>query len=246
MPADSIAIKLDRLKREVRREWEPWIRSVHRSVSRASWRQILTALLRTSIKALAVIALPFLLYVRASVYLYRHGVHPWIAIIASAILTFGVVFGGIILLARRFRKRARMRRVLSWAVLPGVFAWFVYAAFYLSRVNVKSDEVRAYYSAVNPILRVALSTIVLFDSDLVVTDMGRVAQDYRRMGLPVNEHTKHYVQADGWVHAVDLRTRGHWEIRNRAVQLYFWSMGFDTLRHVGTADHLHVQLATRP
>jgi len=26
------------------------------------------------------------------------------------------------------------------------------------------------------------------------------------------------------------------------VQLYFWSMGFDTKRHVGTADHLHVEL----
>jgi hypothetical protein len=204
------------------------------------------ALLRASIKALAVIALPFLVYVRASVYLYRHGAHPWIAIIASAILTFGVVFGLIILVARRFRQRARVRMVVSWAALPLVFTWCIYAAFYLSRVNIKSNDVRAYYSAVNPILRVALSTIVLVDPDLVVTDMGRVARDYRRMGLPVNDRTKHYRQRDGWVHAVDLRTRGHGEIRNRAVQLYFWSMGFDTLRHVGTADHLHVQLATRP
>ena len=92
---------------------------------------------------------------------------------------------------------------------------------------------------------VALSTIVLVDPDLVVTDMGRVPESYRRMGLPVNHRTKHYRQSDGWVHAVDLRTRGRGEIRNRVVQLYFWSMGFSTLRHVGTADHLHVQLATR-
>jgi hypothetical protein len=26
------------------------------------------------------------------------------------------------------------------------------------------------------------------------------------------------------------------------VQFYFWLMGFDTRRHVGTADHLHVEL----
>jgi hypothetical protein len=136
--------------------------------------------------------------------------------------------------------------VVKWAALPVVFTWCVYAAFYLSRVNIKSDDVRAYYSAVNPILRIALSTIVLVDPDLVVTDMGRVPEDYRRMGLPVNDRTKHYRQSDGWVHAVDLRTRGRGEIRNRVVQLYFWSMGFSTLRHVGTADHLHVQLATRP
>ena len=51
---------------------------------------------------------------------------------------------------------------------------------------------------------------------------------------------------ESWVHAVDLRTRGRGVIRNRVVQLYFWSMGFSTLRHVGTADHLHVQLDTRP
>ena len=244
MPADSIAAKLEKLKREVRREWRPRIRSARRSVRRASWRETAAALSLAMLKALAVIALPFLVYVRASVYLYRHGAPPWIAILVSAILTLGIVFGSIILIARRFRRRARVATVVRWAALPAVFTWCVYAAFYLSRVNVKSDDVRAYYSAVNPILRVALSTIVLVDPDLVVTDMGRVAEDYRRMGLPVNERTKHYRQPDGWVHAVDLRTRGRGEIRNRLVQAYFWSMGFSTLRHVGTADHLHVQLAT--
>ena len=244
--ANSIATKLEKLKRDVRRERPPRKRSVRRSGKRASWRDTATALLLKSLEAAVVIALPFLVYVRASVYLYGHGANPWVAIAVSAILTFGVVCGCIVLVARRFRGRARVPTVVKWAASPFVFAWCVYAAFYLSRVNVKSDEVRAYYRAVNPILRVALSTIVLVDPDLVVTDMGRVAEDYRRMGLPINDRTKHYRQADGWVHAVDLRTRGRGEIRNRAVQLYFWSMGFSTLRHVGTADHLHVQLATRP
>jgi hypothetical protein len=41
---------------------------------------------------------------------------------------------------------------------------------------------------------------------------------------------------------VDLRTAGQGAVKNRLVQLYFWMMGFRTLRHVGTADHLHVQL----
>jgi hypothetical protein len=113
---------------------------------------------------------------------------------------------------------------------------------YLARVNTKTDDVHAYYSSVHPILRVALGTVILFDGDLVITDARRVAADYPRMGLPVNERTRHYVQGDGWVHAVDLRTRGHNEVANRLVQVYFWAMGFSTLRHVGTADHLHVQL----
>ena len=228
------AAKLEQLKGEVRR-----------FVERAWRRETVTALSLAALKALAVVALPFLVYVRASVYLYRHGVHPWIAILFAAIITCGIVSGFVILIARRFRGRARVPTVVKWAALPIVFAWCVYAAFYLSRVNVKNDAVRAYYSAVNPILRVALSTIVLIDPDLVVTDMGRVRADYRRMGLRVNDRTQPYVQPDGWVHAVDLRTRGRGVIRNRVVQLYFWSMGFSTLRHVGTADHLHVQLATR-
>ena len=243
--AVSIPARLEKLKRDIRREWQQRTGAVRRFVKRVWRRETVTALALASFKALAVVALPFLVYVRASVSLYRHGANPWIAILIAALITCGIVSGFVILIAHRFRRRARVPTVVKWAALPIVFTWCVYAAFYLSRVNVKSDEVRAYYSTLNPILRVALSTIVLVDPDLVVTDMGRVRADYRRMGLKVNDHTKHYVQPDGWVHAVDLRTRGRGVIRNRVVQLYFWSMGFSTLRHVGTADHLHVQLATR-
>lgn len=245
MPANAIATKLDKRKREARREWQLRIQSMRRFVKRVWRRETVVVVLLAVLKALAVIALPFLVYVRAAVYLYGHGANPWIALLGSALLTFGIVSCWVILIARRFRRRARVPTVIKWAALPLVFTWCVYAAFYLSRVNVKSDEVRAYYSAVSPILRVALSTIVLVDPDLVVTDMRRIPDDYRRMGLPVNDRTMHYRQTDGWVHAVDLRTRGRWEIRNRLLQLYFWSMGFSTLRHVGTADHLHVQLAER-
>jgi uncharacterized membrane protein YjfL (UPF0719 family) len=243
--AESIGAKLERLKREVSDGWRQRSEPVRRFVKRAWRREAVASLVVASVKALALVALPFLVYVRASVYLYRHGANPWIAILVAAIITCGIVSGFVILIARRFRRRARVPTVVKWAAVPLVFTWCVYAAFYLSRINVKSKDVRAYYSTVNPILRVALSTIVLFDPDLVVTDMGRVRADYHRMGLPVNERTKHYRQPDGWVHAVDLRTRGRGAIRNRVVQLYFWSMGFSTLRHVGTADHLHVQLATR-
>lgn len=244
LAAESIAARLERLKREARDEWQRRRRTVRRFVKRVWRRETVVTLALASLKAFAIVALPFLVYVRAAVYLYSRGAHPWIAILVAALITCGIVSGFVILIARRFHRRARVPTVVKWAALPIVFAWCIYAAFYLSRVNVKNDQVRAYYSSVNPILRVALSTIVLFDRDLVVTDMGRVRADYRRMGLPVNERTKHYVQPDGWVHAVDLRTRGRGVIRNRLVQLYFWSMGFSTLRHVGTADHLHVQLAT--
>ena len=136
-----------------------------------------------------------------------------------------------------------MRAVSRWIALPIGVAWCVYAAFYLARTNAKSDVVHGYYLSVHPVLRVALSTVILVDPELVITDMARTPADYGHMGLPVNDRTKHYVQSDGWVHAVDIRTRERNEIENRAIQLYFWLMGFSTLRHVGTADHLHVQLS---
>jgi hypothetical protein len=238
--------KLARLKREVAREWRPRVLTLRRRVKRATRQDALATALLTLLKIVTLVVLPFLVYVRAAVYLYaRQGVAPWLAIAAAALLTVGLVVGSVVLVARRFRGRARVSSVVKWVAIPLVVTWCVYAAFYVSRVNVKSDEVQAYYRALHPILRVALSTVVLVDSELVITDLGRVPADYPRMGLPVNDRTKHYRQSTGWVHAVDLRTRGRGEIRNRALQFYFWTMGFSTLRHVGTADHLHVQLAVR-
>ena len=76
----------------------------------------------------------------------------------------------------------------------------------------------------------------------VITDAGRSAEDYYAMGLPVNEASLHFEQEDGFVHALDLRTNGRPEWRNRAVEMAFWALGFHSLRHVGTADHLHLSL----
>jgi len=121
----------------------------------------------------------------------------------------------------------------------------VYTLVYLSSANAKSERVRAYYASLHPLLRVGLSTLIVFDRDAVITDLARLPADYPAMGLPINDGTLHYVQRDGYAHAADLRTAGRGFLRNRLVQLYLWSMGFSTLRHVGTADHLHVELPVR-
>lgn len=213
---------------------------------RASRRGALATAGLATLKVAAVVALPFIVYVRASVGLYLHaGVAPWLAVLDAALLTLAVAAAHAAWLSRRFSGRARAATMARWVALPLAAAWCGYAMLYLARVNAKSDDVRSYYRTVQPVLRVALATTILVDPDMVVTDMRRVPEDYARMGLPVNDRTKHYRQESGWVHAIDLRTRERGEIRNRSLQLYFWIMGFDTLRHVGTADHLHVQLAVR-
>ncbi len=44
---------------------------------------------------------------------------------------------------------------------------------------------------------------------------------------------------------MDIHTAGRGFVVNLLVQGYFELMGFRTLRHVGTADHLHVELPLR-
>jgi hypothetical protein len=124
-----------------------------------------------------------------------------------------------------------------------VGAYCLYALVYLSGANAKTEEIRATYSALNPVLRVATSTLLLVDREGVLTNTGRTREDYERWGMPVNEASLHLPQADGFVYAVDIRTIGRPEWMNRAVAVYFRVMGFETIRHVGTADHLHVGLA---
>lgn len=244
----TVESRLDELKREVRREWRPRIapiRAAVRRATRATRRFDLATATLALLRVIAILCLPFVVYVRSSVSLYQHNVPTWLAITSGALLTFCVVAAYGVFLARRRIGRARALTVTKWVALPLVAGWALYSAFFLARVNTKSDEVRGYYMAVHPILRVALSTVILVDPDLVITDTRRSPEDYARMGLPEYNRTFHYQQADGWVHAVDLRTRGRGAIKNRMVQLYFWMMGFDTRRHVGTADHLHVQLAIK-
>jgi len=160
-------------------------------------------------------------------------------------LALAIVAAYATALVRSVNGPARLSTVTRWVAAPLVATWIVYGLLYIASANAKSPAVRESYRSVHPVLRMALATVILADEQLVVTDMIRTPSDYTKMGLPINDRTMHYRQPDGWVHAVDLRTEGQGMIRSRLVQLYFWSMGFSTLRHVGTADHLHVQLPLR-
>lgn len=240
---DMIHRRLAELKREVRalRPQAPPAKRIPRRSSAGGWT--LAAL--GVFKVLIIVTLPFYVYVRSSVYFYAHGVSPWLAVALGALLTAGIASTYASWISRRFSGRARASKMARWIALPFAAAWCGYAVVYLEGVNAKTDDVRSYYGAVHPVLRAALGTAILVDPDIVITDMRRVPEDYARMGLPVFDRTLHYRQKNGWVHAVDLRTRGRGAVKNAAIQLYFRSMGFRTLRHVGTADHLHVGLAVR-
>jgi hypothetical protein len=243
MPAPGAEQRLARSKKEVGRSRGGSAKaSGKRRSRRRHGRSVALSALLAIVRLSAIVALPFVVYVRASVFFYDHGALVWIAIVGAAGLTLALVLIYAAGLARQLRGRARVRSLLRWIAIPIVAAWCLSSLFFLARVNAKSDAVRGYFLSVHPILRVALSTVILVDPSLVITDMARTRSDYGRMGLPPNDKSMHYQQPDGWVHAVDLRTNSNGEIKNWALQVYFEAMGFSTLRHVGTADHLHVQM----
>lgn len=117
--------------------------------------------------------------------------------------------------------------------------------FFLSSKNAKQSQVKQEFVSLHPILRIAVSTLIWFDQDLVMTDAKRAPEDYKRMGLKTAKHSLHYPQKDGYVYAMDLRTNYRAEWQNKLTQLYFRIMGFNTLRHGGTADHLHISLSCK-
>src|SRR5256712_6019595 len=123
---------------------------------------------------------------------------------------------------RRLGARARA------GALPLVLAYCGYALAYLSAANAKSERVRAYYTSLHPLLRLALSTLIFADRDIVITDLARGPADYSDMGLATNHASPHYRQRDGYGHAADLRTAGRGEVRNRLGQLLLLVIGVGT------------------
>lgn len=243
----SYESRLEELRKEVKRELRPVTQPVKRAVALVQRPSLPLAVVLGLGKFALVLALPFLVYVRSAVGLYSQGgLSPMLAVIGAGMVTAGLLALYAAWLSRRFKGRARAGSIMRWVAIPTLVAWCVYSLLYLASGNAKSAEVQREYRSMHPVLRIAVATAIMGDGDLVLTDSRRVASDYTRMGLRVNDRTKHYAQKNGWVHAVDLRTNGRSEIRNRALQAYFSLMGFQTLRHVGTADHLHVQLPVEP
>ncbi|MFB6280356.1 MAG: hypothetical protein ABEK75_12690, partial [Salinibacter sp.] len=143
---------------------------------------------------------------------------------------------------RRAAYRLRTLCMKALLVLVGLGLFQGYVLLAPNPAHVKSGEVHAEYTELHPLLRMSVATFLLVDDALLITDVSRHPSDYEAVGLSLNPHSLHYRQADGYVHAMDLRTKGRSEARILLTRRYFSALGFRTLRHVGTADHLHVAL----
>jgi hypothetical protein len=186
---------------------------------------------------------PFFLLVRLAVFLlHRHELGSWTALACAAAATCLLLILYLVLASIRMGRKGRVPGFLWKGTVAVVVAYCLYALMVVHGANVKSTEVRATFTTLNPILRVGVSTLLLADREAVLTGAARDREDYGSWGLDVNEASLHLQQSDGYAYAVDLRTLGRPAWRNGLVELYFRVMGFRTLRHVGTADHLHVSL----
>jgi hypothetical protein len=191
-----------------------------------------------------VLTLPFVALLRGSTALYTGTQwHVWLCILTAGLGATLLLTGGSWLIVRRLGWRLSAFWTRSLMLIVAGFT--VYTLLYISVDNVKTGDIRATYQSLHPLLRLSGGTLFMLDGSSVVTDTGRTRDDYARMGLPVNESSLHFGQEDGYVHAFDLRTQGRAEWRNRATQLWFSSLGLRTIRHVGTADHLHISLPAR-
>jgi hypothetical protein len=236
--------KLDRLRKEADREFkarQKRARKGRRPLE--TWGSLARDAGAFAASALILGALPFFALIRGAVYLHaERGVSAWLALLAGVAVTVAIVTAYGVRLAGKVKGGPPLRAVALRFALPLVAFYAIYCLLYLSSTHFKSPTEREYYRAIHPLLRLALATVVLFDRDVVITDVARKPEDYARMGLPVNHGSLHLPQRDGYVRAVDLRTAGRGWIRNTVAVAYFRVMGFSTLRHVGTADHLHVEL----
>jgi hypothetical protein len=195
-----------------------------------------------------LLMLPVILLVRVSVFCHeQYRLAPWSALLGGVLVSGGVIFLYLGYLRRRLRHyfgdhRNIYRRYLVAFAL--VAAYCFPALFYFSATNAKHDAVHREFRELHPILRLGVSTVIWVDRGLIITDANRYPDDYRRMGLRSRTQSLHYRQSNGYAHAVDIRTIGHGPLRNSLLETYFRFMGFNTLRHVGTADHLHVSLSS--
>ncbi len=199
-------------------------------------------------KLIILVVVPFIVLIRGSVFFHEYfRLGAYSSLILGTLITIIILLVYLALLYKWLFKERKLTRksIIGKAVFASVLllCYTGYTLFYLSGSNAKTSGIQKEFTSLHPIVRVSVGTILLVDRDMLITDMSRTKEDYQKMGLKTLNNSLHYPQSDGYVHAMDLRTNGRSGFRNFLLKAYFSLMGFHTLRHVGTDDHLHISLS---
>ena len=197
-------------------------------------------------KVILLLSLPFICFVRGAVFLYeQQNYGSWTAIFGAAIVTIFLLLVYLIFFYGSLTGKVGSLKNKLIVALILVVGYGVHALYFFSEQNAKHASVQNEFTSLHPILRLSISTIIHLDEGLIMTDANRQPEDYRKMGLKSKKNSLHYQQKNGYVHAFDVRVKNRSWVRNGLLQLYFKVMGFNTLRHSGTGDHLHISLTSR-
>lgn len=198
------------------------------------------------IRVVLIIVLPFFILIRGSSFIHNnYDLGPWTSLAGGAVITTVLLFIYMTFIYRKFTKKIgdsdnlKRRGLFALAL---VVLYCGYGLFFISSDNFKNPQLRSEISDLHPLLRLGVSTFILMDKDMIITDASRKPEDYKKMGLKTAKNSLHYKQKDGYAYAIDLRTNNRNEFRNTLMKSYFILLGFNTLRHVGTDDHLHISL----
>lgn len=190
--------------------------------------------------------LPLFLLIRGALYAWQYWqLNAWLSLGLSAGCTAMLLSLYVVLLVRWISGSWKFSKWIPRTTGLVILVYCCYTLFYISSLHTKTEEVRSHYLSLHPVLRVTTATFALFDDELIITDTKREAADYERMGLPPNQNSLHFEQDDGFVHAIDLRTKNRSAFQNAVLRFTFRAAGFNTMRHTGTADHLHVSVPQR-
>ena len=193
-----------------------------------------------------IVFLPFLVLIRGAVLIHiRYNPGAYLSLLAGVMMTTILLTLYLTFIHERWsNQKGDLRSYKNRAIVVLVFlmGFCVQGLFFISSSHMKEGVLKEEIRHLHPIIRVALNTIVFIDKNLIITDAGRRPEDYMKMGLPSKKTSLHYRQKDGYAYAIDLRTNKRTWLRNFLLRSYFRIMGFRTLRHTGTADHLHVSL----
>ncbi len=204
------------------------------------------SLLFLILKIFIFLLLPFFVLIRGAVFMHEnYTLNPQIAIISAALATMAVLIVYFMYIFFKTTGKLESGNSIKLKMLCAGILVIVYcfnSLFFLNGGHAKTEAVQKEFTSLHPILRLSISTILFVDRDLIMTDASRIPEDYKRMGLPTKMHSLHYKQKNGYAHAFDVRTKHRSELRNQFLQWYFEAMGFNTLRHIGTEDHLHISL----
>lgn len=208
---------------------------------------MIRGLLYDLLKIILLLILPFAILIRSATYIHNeYEVSSMTSLLVAAIFTTILLFLYFSFFYGKFTGRfgdfdALKRRALIAFLMVAVYS--LHGVLFFSSSNLKNPQLKSEINALHPILRLGMSTLIYVDKELIVTDASREPEDYRKMGLPSKKASLHYKQpSTNYAHAVDIRTQRRAGWKNFLVKKYFDLLGFNTLRHGGTADHLHVSI----